>query len=125
MKEKIKTVAIILGVSIAIVTIGILALYSTNKYDNTKTVTTTPTIDRTVIGTVQTIDSYADYSILHFDNNVNIEVANASLNNWQVVNMFGQLATYQLQGLGMYFDDGYHEFNLVNFQIGQVIIGGN
>ena len=124
MKEKIKTVAIILGVSITIVTIGILALYSTNKYDNTKTVTTTPTIDRTVIGTVQTIDSYADYSILRFDNNVNIEVANTSLNNWRVGNMFGQVATYQLKGVGMSIDGCYGRYDLVNFQIGKVIIGG-
>jgi hypothetical protein len=92
---------------------------------NITTSTTTQTIDRTVIGTVQTIDSYSNYSILHFDNNVNIEVTNASLQNWWVGHMFGQVATYQLQGVGMIFDDGYHEFNLVGFQIGQAIIGGS
>jgi hypothetical protein len=86
--------------------------------------TTTTTIDRTVIGTVQTIDSYADDSILHFGNNISIDVTNSSLNNWRSGSFFGQVNTYQLQGVGMIFDDGYHEFNLINVAGGQAIIGG-
>ena len=100
----------------------VMVVCSTSCQTKTVKTTTTTQIDRTVIGTVQTIDSYSDYSILHFDNNVNIEVTNSSLNNWWYGHMFGQVATYQLQGVGMSFDDGYHEFNLVGFQIGQAII---
>ena len=85
---------------------------------------TTPTIDRTVIGTVQTIDSYSDDSILHFGNNINIDVTNSSLNNWRSGSFFGQVNTYQLQGIGMEFDNGYHEFNLINVVGGQVVLGG-
>ena len=92
--------------------------------NSTTTKTAKPTIDRTVIGTVQTIDSYADDSILHFGNNISIDVTNSSLNNWRYGSFFGQVDTYQLQGVGMIFDDGYHEFNLINVAGGQAIIGG-
>jgi len=116
-----------LSVLFSLIVFGIImfiiaAVFTTSCQSKTVKTTTTTQIDRTVIGTVQTIDSYSDYSILHFDNNVNIEVTNSSLNNWWYGHMFGQVATYQLQGVGMSFDDGYHEFNLVGFQIGQAII---
>ena len=114
-----KKAAIALGIISAVIFLIILA-----SCGGTTTTKTTSSIDRTVIGEVQTIDSYSDYSILRFDGNVNIKVTNSSLSNWRVGNMFGQTSTYQLQGVGMSFDDGYHEYSLVNFQIGRAIIGG-
>jgi hypothetical protein len=123
-----KTADKVLGLSALvalIVIVVIMGLGMAGLLDgHPKAVKTTPSFDRTVIGTVQTIDSYSDYSVLHFDNSISINITNSSLNNWFVANMFGQLATYQLQGMGLLFDNGYHEYNLVNFQIEQVIIGG-
>ena len=106
---------------IAVLSIGfVLFAVSCNMEAPT---TTTPTIYRTVIGTVQTIDSYSDYSVLHFGDNTNIDITNSSLSNWRVADAFGHVSTYQLQGVGMVFDDGYHEFNLVGLQINGVDIG--
>jgi len=116
-------ILIIFGIILGI-TLMVLGV-SCEKTPTKSTVTATPTIDRTVVGTLQTIDSYQDYSVLHFDNNISIEVTNSSLNHWWIAHAFNQVCTYQLQGVGMSFDDGYHEFNLVGFQINQVILGGN
>jgi hypothetical protein len=102
----------------------ILLLLLASCGNSTTTKTAKPTIDRTVIGKVQTIDSYADDSILYFGNNLSIDVTNSSLNNWQSGSFFGLVNTYQLQGVGMIFDNGYHEFNLINVAGGQAIIGG-